>query len=137
MFNGIKNIKSNKNDLFKFGIFFGTISFILGSYYYYKINDFYLIFYFISILFVICALKLPNFLKLPYLIWMIFSLLVGWFMTRLILIMIFYIILFPISLILRIFNKDLLKLNDKLSHSSYWNQRDDFIDDMQTYEKQY
>ena len=58
-------------------------------------------------------------------------------MTRLILIMIFYIILFPISLVLRIFNKDLLKLNDNLYHSSYWNQRDDFIDDIQTYEKQY
>tara|TARA_Y100000758_G_scaffold197311_1_gene140773 strand:+ start:322 stop:735 length:414 start_codon:yes stop_codon:yes gene_type:complete len=137
MFDEIKNIKTEKIDLFKFGILFGIVLFILGSFYYLKINDLYPIFYFISIVFFVCALIMPNILKPLYLIWMSFALLMGWCMTRVILIILFYIILLPTGLILRILNKDLLKLKDTSLDKSYWNQRDNFVEDIQTYEKQY
>ena len=137
MFDEIKNIKKEKIDLFKFGILFGIVLFILGSFYYLKINDLYPIFYFISIVFFVCALIMPNILKPLYLIWMSFALLMGWCMTRVILIILFYIILLPTGLILRILNKDLLKLKDTSLDKSYWNQRDNFVEDIQTYEKQY
>ena len=54
---------------------------------------------------------------------MIFSIILGWFMTRLILSFLFYIIFTAIGLISRVFRKKFLELSWDKSKNSYWNFR--------------
>ena len=46
-------------------------------------------------------------------VWMIFSVILGWLMARVIISLLFYIIITPIGLFLRIIGKDLLDLKEQ------------------------
>ena len=68
---------------------------------------------------------------------MTFAVVLGWFMTRVILSLLFYVIITPIGLVLRIFGKDFLELKKQAVQGSYWNQRDSNLEKNQNYEKQF
>ena len=55
----------------------------------------------------------PNLLKLPYKAWMKLGFLLGWVNSRIILGIIFFIILLPIAIVMRLFGYDPLKNNRK------------------------
>ena len=76
-------------------------------------------------------------LKPFFLIWMIFATILGWLMTRLILSLVFYLILTPIGLILRIFRKKFLELEWNKTDSTYWNYRSTDVLETEKYEKQF
>jgi len=61
----------------------------------------------------------------------------GWFMTRLILIILFYFILTPIGLLGKLFGQNFLENNSNSSANSYWNLRDSKSEINQDYEKQF
>ena len=67
---------------------------------------------------------------------MIFSVILDWIMTRIILSIIFYFIITPIGLITRALGEDFLALK-KVEHDSYWNIRDSISKKNQDYEKQF
>ena len=75
-------------------------------------------------------------LKPFYLIWMIFAVILGWVMTRVILSMLFYLILTPIGLITRFLGEDFLSLK-RANSGSYWNNRDAVEELKQDYRKQF
>lgn len=56
--------------------------------------------------------------------WMTLAFALGWFNTRLLLGIFFYIILTPIGLLMRLFGKDLLDEKIDRSASTYWKKRD-------------
>ena len=58
-------------------------------------------------------------------------------MTRVILSLLFYLIITPIGVTLRIFGKDFLELKRNESCDSYWNERNSKIEKSQNYEKQF
>ncbi len=68
------------------------------------------------------AAILPRFLVVIYYPWMIIANLIGFTITHLILIILFYIILTPIGLIRRVAGKD--SLERKYRSGSYWIARD-------------
>jgi len=68
---------------------------------------------------------------------MIFATILGWLMTRLILSLVFYLILTPIGLILRIFRKQFLELEWNKTDSTYWNYRSTDVLETEKYEKQF
>ena len=68
---------------------------------------------------------------------MVFAVVLGWFMTRVILSLLFYVIITPIGLVLRIFGKDFLEIKKESVQGSYWNQRDSNLEKNQNYEKQF
>ncbi len=68
---------------------------------------------------------------------MTFAVVLGWFMTRFILSLLFYVIITPIGVVLRIFGKDFLEIKKQSVQGSYWNQRDSNIEQNQNYEKQF
>ena len=72
-----------------------------------------------------------------YLVWMNFAVVLGWFMTRLILGLLFYIVVSPISLISRLFGKEFLDLKTSSLNRSYWNYKDNDSVSHQNYEKQF
>ena len=136
MFEEIKNIQTSNKDITSFGITIGIILFIISCMLLYHENQLYLLIAIIASIFIGLGLIVPILLKPIYFAWMIFAVILGWIMTRVILSIIFYLIMTPIGLITRIFGEDFLDLK-KLDSNSYWNKRDSSKELSQNYEKQF
>lgn len=137
MFEEIKNIKTGKKDIRSFGITIGIILLIIAGFLFYKEKESFQLFIYIAGSFIGVGLIVPVILKPIYLIWMMFAVILGWFMTRLILSLLFYLVITPIGLVLRVLGKDLLNLKKQEVQDSYWNMRDPQIEQNQNYEKQF
>ena len=85
--------------------------------------------YVISVLTVyfLIALFIPKILRPFYFAWMGLAFVMGWFMSRLILTIIFYLVMTPIGLILKLSGKSLLDKSAK-NISSYWVKKSNTID---------
>ena len=75
-------------------------------------------------------------LKPIYKIWMIFAVIIGWIMTRVILSVLFFSIITTIGIFTRLVGKDFLNLKSK-NNESYWNIRNKEYELNQDYEKQF
>jgi hypothetical protein len=136
MFEEIKNIQTTNKDIRSFGITIGIILFIISAMLLYYENELYQLIAIIASIFIGLGLILPILLKPIYLVWMIFAVILGWIMTRVILSIIFYLIMTPIGLITRLVGEDFLDMK-KLDSNSYWNKRDSSKELSQDYEKQF
>ena len=123
MLEEIKNIKSEKSDLRKFGITVGIILIIIAGFLYWKEKESFQIFLTIGTILCLLGVAVPVVLKSIYWIWMIFATILGWIMTRVILSLLFFVILTPIGLIARLFGKQFIELRWNRSKNSYWNYR--------------
>ena len=137
MLEEIKNIKSKKSDLRNFGITIGIILLIISGFLFWKEKESFQIFLAIGIILFLIAISIPAVLKPVYWIWMIFAIILGWFMTRLILSLLFYVIFTAIGLTLRLFGKQFLELRWDKSKESYWNFRTNEHLQHKNYEKQF
>ena len=137
MFEEIKNIKTSKKDIRSFGITIGIILLIIAGGLFYKEKESFQLFIYLAGSFISAGLIVPVILKPIYLVWMIFSVILGWFMTRFILSILFYLVITPIGLVLRILGKDLLALKRQEVQDSYWNMRNSEKEQNQNYEKQF
>ena len=137
MFEEIKNIKSEKSDIRNFGITLGIILLLISGFLFWKEKESYQIFSGIGITLSLIAIAIPSVLKPVYWMWMIFCIILGWFMTRVILSLLFYIIITPIGLTLRLFGKQFLELRWDKSKESYWNFRTNEHLKKENYEKQF
>ena len=59
-----------------------------------------------------------------YRVWMFVAGIIGWINTRVILAFVFYVIIFPIGILLRVFGKLQYKSKEDESDSSYWKTRE-------------
>ena len=137
MFEEIKNIKSEKRDLRNFGITVGIILLIISGFLFWKEKESFQIFLAIGITLFFTAIAAPVVLKPVYWIWMIFAIILGWFMTHLILSLLFYVMFTSIGLTLRFFGKQFLELRWDKSKESYWNFRTNEHLQNKNYEKQF
>ncbi len=62
----------------------------------------------------------PVLLRSIYVVWMTFSLSLGWFMSRVILTILFVLVLVPIGLLGRLIGLPFVKLRRPLKQDSYW-----------------
>tara|TARA_B100001989_G_scaffold250031_1_gene226396 strand:- start:870 stop:1280 length:411 start_codon:yes stop_codon:yes gene_type:complete len=136
MIEEIKKIKSTKKDFKHFGLTIGLILFLIGVFLYYKEIESSLYIFTIGTIFIFLALIAPSILKPIYKIWMVFAVVIGWIMTRLILSILFYTIITGIGILTRLIGKDFLNLKLK-DQESYWNIRDNEHELNQDYEKQF
>ena len=124
MIEELKNIKNKKSDFRKFGITVGIILIMISGLLIWKEIESFQIFLTIGVVLNVLGIVIPVFLKPIYWIWMILATVLGWFMTRLILALLFYAVLTPIGVVSRLIGKRFLELwPDKLK-DSYWNYRD-------------
>ena len=137
MFEEIKNIKSKKSDLRNFGITIGIIFLIISGFLFWKEKESLQIFLAIGITFFLTAIAIPSVLKPVYWIWMIFAIILGWFMTRVILSLLFYVVFTSIGLTSRAFGKQFLEMRWQKSKESYWNFRTNEHQQNENYEKQF
>ena len=133
----IKNIKSTKKDLRKFGITIGTALIVLTVVLYFLDKSYYLYFGAAGLLLIIAGFLFPLILKPLNKIWMGFAIILGWFSSRIILTIVFYFVLTPISFIAKISGKKFLDLKYKTNENSYWIKREIIKPDRSSYEKQY
>jgi hypothetical protein len=133
----IKNIKSGKSDLRKFGITFGIVLGLLAGALWWRGKDSYSLFVIISLVFFFMGLFVPVVLKPLQKAWMAIAVILGWFMTRIILSILFYLVFTSIGLISKLAGKRFLdiKLNDTLQ--SYWIYREPKPFDRKNYERQF
>ena len=137
MLEEIKLIKTENKDLRSFGITFGIIFLIIAAFLFYIENESFQLFIVISSVFIIFGSLLPSTLKPIYMSWMSFAIILGWFMTRFILSLLFYLIVTPIGLMTRLLGKDFLELKKEASNGSYWNQRERSFEKNQSFDKQF
>tara|TARA_B100001250_G_scaffold411494_1_gene440282 strand:+ start:3377 stop:3790 length:414 start_codon:yes stop_codon:yes gene_type:complete len=137
MFEEIKKIKTSKKDIRNFGITIGIVLLVIAGLLFYKEKDSFQIFIYLSGSFFGLGIIFPVLLRPIYISWMIFSIVLGWFMTKLILSLIFYLVITPIGLILKIIGKDLLELKKQEVNESFWNLRNSEFQQNQNYEKQF
>ena len=137
MLEEIKNIKSEKSNLRNFGITVGIILLIISGFLFWKEKESFQIFLTIGITLFLTAIAIPSVLKPVYWIWMIFAVILGWFMTHVILSLLFYVVFTSIGLTLRFFGKQFLELRWDKSKESYWNFRTNENLQNENYEKQF
>lgn len=133
----IKNIKSGRSELRKFGITMGIFLGLLGGLSWWRANDYYSYLFILSIAFLLFGLAMPMLLKPIHKIWMTLAILMGWLMTRIILSVLFYLVVTPVSLLTRLFGKDFLGLRFNNDADSYWIPREGVKKHKSEYEKQF
>ena len=121
----IKNIKSDKTELKKFGITIGGALLIISLFLFIYEKPSTPYFIGVGLVFQIVAQIFPTLFLPIQKIWMAFAVVMGFVMTRVILAILFYIIITPISFISKIFGKDFLNLKIEKEKKSYWNLRNE------------
>lgn len=133
----IRNIKSGRKELRGFGLTFGTALSVLGGILLWRHDGLHLYAFAASAFFVILALFWPSPLKPLQKAWMSLAAVLGFIMSRLILIVLFFMILTPLSLIARLFGKRFLELKPDTTLPSYWNKKSSDSSAKIDYTKQY
>lgn len=133
----IKNIVSTKKEARKFGIQIGIL-FILISFLLFVLHKNYTAYFLVAgVILTTLGKFFPQILIFPNKIWMSFAIILGFFTSRLILIVLFYLVITLMGLIAKIFGKDFLDKKLNRQQESYWNKREkNFYDKSQT-EKQF
>ena len=137
MIEEIKNIKSEKSDLRKFGITIGLFLMILAGVLFWRGKESFEILLVFGLVLCLLGLTIPVALKPVYWIWMVFATILGWIMTRVILSLLFYLVITPIGVFSRLSGNRFLDLKWDKSKSTYWNYRVSKQQNPEDYERQF
>ena len=116
----IKKKNSNKS----FGVIFFIFFLILSFYFYNLKSKFFLYLISISFIFLILGLLNSSLLSPLKKIWIKFGELLGKFISPIVMFLIYFFIVFPTNLILKILNKDILDLTIQKKKNSYWKKKE-------------
>lgn len=134
----IKKIDSSPRQLRKFALAMAIPLALIGAFLLWRRREYYWYFFVASGLFICPGLLVPVVLTPLHKTWMTFSIIMGWFMTRLILCVLFFLILTPTALLLRLLGKDLLNTKfDGTARQTYWLARDNSDPQSRDYTKQF
>ena len=114
----IKKKSSNRS----FGLLFFVVFFLIGIWPLFKENDYRSWSLIISIIFLILGLLNSKLLKPLNNLWIKFGEILGKIIAPIVMMIVFFIVLTPLSFIVRLFGKDLLKLKF-IKKNSYWINR--------------
>ena len=137
MIEEIKNIKSEKSDIRKFGITIGLFLMILAGVLFWRGRESFEILLVSGLALCLLGLTIPVILKPVYWIWMVFATILGWIMTRVILSLLFYLVITPIGVFSRLSGNRFLDLKWDKSKSTYWNYRVSKQQNREDYERQF
>tara|TARA_Y100001970_G_C13460412_1_gene474802 strand:+ start:55 stop:453 length:399 start_codon:yes stop_codon:yes gene_type:complete len=108
-----------------FGIVFTLVFLIIGIYpviYSNQLNYWSLI---ISLVIFLITIFSPKFLKIPNKIWFRIGLFLGFIVSNIIMTLIFFTIVTPIGLIMKVIKKDLINQKIKKNLITYWTNKND------------
>jgi hypothetical protein len=133
----LRAVKSGKRQLRMFGLTVGGAFGLLGALSLWRGSAPYPYLFALSGILIGLGLICPMVLKRVHRVWMAFALVLGWVMTRVILSVLFYAGVTPISIIARLVGKRFLELEMDSSKETYWVYRDSAEGDRQKWERQY
>ena len=118
-FNDVQ-IPSNK----KFGLLFTVIFILISSYLYYYNSNLYfsLIFFIFASIFLVLTIFKPSLLTFYNKLWMRFGFFLGRIVNPIVLGIIFFGLITPIAIIMKLFNRDELRIK-KINRESFWKER--------------
>lgn len=134
---GIRNIKSGRKELRGSGLAIAALLIIAGGIALWRGNGNWLYFIISGSVFIGLGVFFPEILKPLHLLWMSIAIIIGFFMSRIILIILFFAVVTPIGLMTKILKMDLLDESIDRRKVSYWKQRDEGIKNKRTYENQF
>jgi len=119
---GIQELDLSVKNLKKFGIFVGGIFalIVVLMWFYDYPQTLQIILSGFSVYLLISALLYPNLLKYVYKFWMSFALVIGGLISRLILIALFFLVITPIGIILKLSGKKMLDIKQNEEKKTYW-----------------
>lgn len=132
-----KNIRETKKDLRKFGLTVGGVLLLIGVLLFYFEKSSAPYFGIIGGALFITGMIIPQILKPFNKIWMGLAIVLGFFMSRLILTILFYLILTPITLIAKLVGKKFMILKYDQSAKTYWEKRTHIQKKPLDYERQF
>ena len=133
----IKKIKSGKRELRQFGITISLVLVILGSWLWWREKEVEKTLFIIAILLLSLSFLFPRILIPLHKLWMTLAVLLGWLMTRIILIILFYLVVTPIGLFAKLCGKDFLNRKFDREAQSYWIPRKPSPPDKKNYQNQF
>lgn len=136
MWNEFKNIKSGEKELKEFGLLIGGIllAIALIALWKGKVRPW---FFGVGGLLAGLGLFAPALLKPLQKLWMALGLTLGFFVSRIVLTLLFYLVVTPIGMITRAMGKDILDEKIDKSKASYWLARSLTSKDQRSYENQF
>ena len=118
-----QNIKESKKDLRKFGLMVGGVLLLIAALLFYFEKPSAIYFLIIGGFLLLAGFIVPQILKPINKIWMGLAIVLGFFMSRLILLVLFYLALTPISIIAKLVRKKFIILKCDKSANTYWEKR--------------
>lgn len=116
-------VRSRPRDLRKFGITMCVAIAVLGALFLWRGKGSPAWFFGIAGLFLVLGLAVPVALRPVQKAWMAFAIALGWVMTRVILVVLFYLGVTPVGLIARVVGKKFIDLGFEPERDSYWIKR--------------
>lgn len=132
----VKSIKSGPKELRSFGLTVGGVFALIGLLLCWKGRGAGPALFLTGAGLLIAGFAIPSVLKPVQKAWMTLALAMGWVMTRVILSIVFYLVLTPLGLLVKLSAKDLLDLKLEPDAKSYWHPRKRKYQ-KSDYEKQY
>jgi len=87
--------------------------------------------------FLVAGFTMPAMLKPIHRVWMQISLALGWFNTRLLLTVMFYLVFFPVALLMKLFGRDSLSRKMEPETKSFWQRPETEPFDRRRLERQF
>ncbi len=133
----LKNIRSARRDLRNFGFIIAITFAVLAVILYWsgRGSPRYLVY--VALAFAVAAVFCPLALKPLQKLWMAASVVMGWFTTRLVLCVLYFVVLTPTGLIAKLVGKNFLSMKIDKTRKTYWNARDAGEPPKSDYEKQF
>ncbi len=116
----IRELKTGRRELRKFGLLVGGVFAALGILSLARHKPFYPWLLAPGLALMILGLILPRLLRLIYIAWMSFAIVLGFIVSSVLLILLFVLVMTPIGLVARLVGKDFLRLKLDPSASTYW-----------------
>ncbi len=133
----VKAVKTDRGHLRKFGLTMGVAFAIFGGLFFWRDHTAAPYLFIIAAAFLLLAAITPRALKPIQTIWMTLATVLGWVMTRLLLMIVFFIGITPIAFIARVVGKRFLDLKYEPDRESYWEKREPPTSGMERYESQF
>jgi polyferredoxin len=133
----IKQIDNSPKAIQKFGYTIAIFLLVVSGILYYYEKESSVLVAAIGLMFLLITVAAPTLLKPINIIWMSFAIFLGFVSTRILLGILFYGILTPIGLVIKLTRKDPLGLEIKRDKKSYWEKRSITKKDKIDYERQF
>jgi len=135
----LKNMPQDKVTLRKFGITMAVAVALIGAFIFFKgsVPERANILWGVAGAFLLLGLGVPAVLKPVHKIWMGLAFVMGWFMSRLLLGLVYFLAVTPVSIGMRIAGKDLLDEKIDKNAGSYWKKKEKTEISIARYKKLY